>query len=172
MISDEDLRKMLRDFIKVPVTVFAAIVKAVDLDKYVIDVEPIGQTEMLDVRLKAGIDDIKDGIVEIPKVGSSVLIGLIGNDKNTAFVVKCSEVEEIIINNGDLGGIPISEKVMDNLKAIKDYVQAMKSAIENGLTSVGAGTAASGSAGSAAFTSAMAGQTITFDDIENDKIKQ
>lgn len=167
----EDLRKELKAFMKPLVSIFPAEVVSVNLDEYSIDVKPIEGAEILDVRLKAGIDEVKEGMVEIPKVGSFVLIALIGNDKNTAVVLKTSEVEETLINGGEKGGIPINSIILENMNQIKDYLTALKAAVESGLTAVGVGAAANGPAGSAVFTNAMAGQDINYEDMEDTKIK-
>lgn len=135
--SDEDLRQMLKQLVAPPVQVLVADVTAVNLNEYSIDVKPIGRAEVLDVRLKAGLDGIKQGIVEIPKNGSKVLIGLIGNDKNTAFLIKTSEVDEVLMNvesfkmnGGNLGGLIKIEELVDRLNKIEDklndFIQAVK----------------------------------------------
>jgi hypothetical protein len=168
--SYEDLRQQLKELTKAPIMVFPATVNTVNTDNYTIDVTPIGGTDVYDVRLKAGIDSIKDGIVEIPTQGSTVLIGLIGNDKKTAFVVKASQVDQTIINGGNNGGIPVSSKIQVNLDQINDYLIALKDAVHAGLNAVGEGSAASGSAASAAFDLAMTGQSIDFENMEDTKI--
>lgn len=79
----------------IPVQVVLCKVKSVDKDKCIIDAEPVGGTaDMLEVRLKAIITDSNTGIILFPKKDTMVLVGLIGNNINQAFVVMMNEVEE------------------------------------------------------------------------------
>jgi hypothetical protein len=172
MYTDEDIRKMLIELTKSPIAMFVAKVTEVDMDNYKIDIQPSGRASVLDVRLKAAIDSVKDGMVEIPVVGSTVLCGIINNDKDSCFVIKYSQVEKVNFYGGEQKGIPLHDKVESNLNAIKDYLSDLQTAIETGLQSVGESTAASGSAGKAAFQGAMAGKSITIENMENEKVIQ
>ena len=69
---------------------------------------------------------------------------------------------------GSIYGI---EFVYDFSGPLKDYCEALKSAIATGLTSVGASTAASGEAGAQAFNGEMIGKTISFSDMEDKNVK-
>lgn len=129
-----------------------------------------------DVRLNCS-SDASHGIVVVPKVGSAVLVTSIADDDN--FVAQFSEIDkitivantEIVINGGSLGGLIKIEELKNNLKSLKDYCEALKSAIATGLTSVGASTAASGEAGAQAFNGEMIGKTISFSDMEDKNVK-
>ncbi len=171
-MTDAELHKMLVDFVQgqVPIQVFIGEVTEVDEENYTVDIKPPGQAELSEVRLKAAIDGEKTGLVEIPEVGSTVLFSIIGNQPDEATIIKCSKVAKIIINNGENGGLLIDEKANNNLKAIKDFIETMKSAISTGFQSVGAGSSANGATGKAAFESALSGQSISFEDMKNDKV--
>lgn len=75
-------------------------------------------------------------------------------------------------NGGTLGGLVILAKLVNNLNSLKSYCETLKSAISTGLNSVGEGGAASGTAAKASFESAMTAQNISFENMENEKIKQ
>lgn len=129
-----------------------------------------------DVRLNCSSDS-SHGIVITPKIGSAVLVTSIADDDN--FVAQFSEIDkitivantEIMINGGSLGGLIKIEELKNNLKSLKDYCEALKSAIATGLTSVGASTEASGEAGAQAFNGEMIGKTISFSDMEDKNVK-
>jgi hypothetical protein len=84
--------KLIRE--QVPMMVVPATVTRVDTAGAVCDVQPLeeGAPELLDVRLRAVDDGKATGFLCWPKLGSVVLVGLIDNDVNTAFVVACSEL--------------------------------------------------------------------------------
>lgn len=172
MYTDEDIRKMLIELTKSPIAMFVAKVTEVDQEAYKIDIQPSGRASVLDVRLKAAIDNVKDGIVEIPVVGSTVLCGIINNDKDSCFVIKCSQVEKVKLYGGEQKGIPLHDKVKDNLVDIKEYAEALKTAVANALNAVGVGSAANGPAAMASFNAEMASQNIVLANMENEKVIQ
>lgn len=168
--TDEEIRNLLKALCASPIQTFTADVTAVNTDKYTIDVKPPGRAPILDIRLKAAVDSVKDGVVEIPEVNSTVIIGILGKDKSTAFVIKTSKVTKTIINNGNNGGLAIVEKILDNLNTIKSFCTDMKTATANGFNAVGIGSAANGPAASASFNGEMAGKVINFTNMENTKV--
>ncbi|MBQ7057472.1 MAG: hypothetical protein IJM84_05950 [Bacteroidaceae bacterium] len=131
--------------------------------------------EIADVRLNCHITE-NEGIVVTPKVNSFVLVTNI--DGRQHFVSQCSEVEkitidcngDIVINGGDNKGIVKIQELKDNLDSLKSYIEAMNTAISTGFSSVGESSAASGTAGKSAYTSAMTGRSINFKDMEDTKV--
>ena len=105
MNRESEIRDKLRDLSRAPVQVLPALVTAVDEENLSMDVAPFEGAEILDVRLKAGIDGIDHGVIEIPALDSTVLIGLIGNDEEEAYLVKTSAVTKIIVNGSDQGEV-------------------------------------------------------------------
>ena len=79
--------------------------------------------------------------------------------------------DEIAFNGGNNNGLAKVGVIKDNLDAIKNYLTAMNTAISTGLSGVGAGMSAAGSAGAGAYQTAMTGQNIVFQDMENTKVK-
>jgi hypothetical protein len=92
-----DFRAMIQQIVResLPVQVLAGTVKELNRGAACIDVQPLDDSAplLLDVRLRAVDDDKVSGFIQWPVLGSVVLVGLIGNDLNTAFVVAASEVE-------------------------------------------------------------------------------
>ena len=123
--NQNEIRAKMKAAFKGSVQTFAAIVLAVDEATMTIDVEPIGQAVINDVRIKAAIDEVTDGIVEFPKVDSSVLIGLIGNDENEAVLLKCSEVEKVVLFGGLNGGLINIQTLIEQLGKTNELITSI-----------------------------------------------
>ena len=108
MSKEEEIRKKLRELATVPVQVFPAKVIAINREDLTIDVEPIGRAEIPDVRIRAGIEGITQGVIEIPARDSMVLVGLIGNDPDEAYLVKATHVREVILTTQVEGQIRVT----------------------------------------------------------------
>lgn len=168
-MTDAEVRSLLKGFFKIPDQVFPAEVLSVDLNTHTIKVKPVGRAEIPDVRLKAGEESENTGIVEVPEVNSSVLVGLIGNDKNTAYVVKCSKVSSVIINGGDLGGLIKIEELKSELDKYNQLLEAFLNALSTPVSEPGNGAP---SAFQAALNSALSSKQLPdFAQIEDDKVK-
>ncbi len=141
--------------------------------------------ELDEVRLTAVNDGADGKLLLTPKEGSMVLLTDLsgGNLRDLAVIVYTNiekieatfeqiaiEADSIELNGGDNGGLVNIESLKNNLDTLKNYVEALKSAIGTGLNGVGASTAASGASGKTAFETAMAGQNINFEDMEDTKI--
>lgn len=89
-----EFHQVLSDFFKSrqSIAVFPAIVKAVDETYLTCDVEDFDGHQLYDIRLRAAIDGDKHGVVAIPVIESSVLVGNIGNSPGEFFVVSFSKV--------------------------------------------------------------------------------
>lgn len=100
--------------------------------------------ELQDVMYSATADN-KNGFILIPKENTNVLIGTIGGDENSLYIVAMDEVERVklvmdtttlvmdkegtIFNGGGNGGLLISEKVAAAINAIKQDINLLKQAI-------------------------------------------
>ena len=74
-----------------------AIVNVVDKDNNTCDITtPKGQ--QLTVRLRALLDGSENGVIVYPALNSQVIISLIENNRDTAYVSQYGEVEEMVIN--------------------------------------------------------------------------
>ncbi|HMI04275.1 MAG TPA: hypothetical protein VK541_17435 [Pedobacter sp.] len=61
-----------------------------------------GQPELLDVRFHATEDTPGSRIVEIPADQSSVIYAIIDNQETEAMIIKCSEIEKVMMKVGEL----------------------------------------------------------------------
>lgn len=127
--------------------------------------------ELTDVRLRAVVNDEQSGILVTPTVGSFVMITDLSNgDKRDWAVVMYSQIDKIEINSGKNGGLINIEDLKNNLDQLKNYVEALNTAVSTGLSAIGESTAASGTAGKTAYTTAMTGKSINFQNMEDTKI--
>lgn len=112
-----ELQEAFKELIKIPEMTFIATVKSVDKQEKTVVVES-EDLEYLDVRLTSVIND-SNKVVVYPKAGTTVLVGLIGNDENTLFVCAVSEVEGVEGVIGDLtfeidtSGVRLTRKEVD-----------------------------------------------------------
>jgi hypothetical protein len=127
----ELIQTLMKDQIKTQVLVGKII--NVDESKMICDIDLQNAPDMLDVRLRAVIDKVEKGILIIPKKGSYVLVGLIDNKKESAFICKYSEVEKVKILCDDIklggdgfGGLVKSEKVASEINDLKSDMNTLK----------------------------------------------
>jgi len=164
------LVRAMKELFKAPLTVQIATVTAVDETALTCDVQLLENDtiEISDVRLKAAIDNGTDGLVQIPTVGSTVLVGMIGNDDNTQFVIAFSAVTKVVMFGGTNGGLINIQTLITELNKTNALVNAIKNSLAN-WTPVG------GDGGAALKTYAgiqMAGKaTGDFSSMEDVKVK-
>lgn len=134
-----------------------------------------------DVLLNITDGNVK-GVIPIPEDDTDVWLGWIDGEICVLRVGVVKKViidapqilvtcEDVQINGGNNGGLPILQQVLDNLNQLKKYVEAMNTAVGSGLSAVGAGASANGATGKTAFETAMATQVINFKEMENSKVK-
>jgi hypothetical protein len=118
-----DFRAMIQQIVReqLPVMVLPATVLSVNKAEAIIDAQPLERDapELFDVRLRAVDDDTATGLIAWPVVGSVVLIGLIGNDINTAFVVAASEVESFTISSAQESLLTVLQDLIAEIKAMR-----------------------------------------------------
>lgn len=166
--EEEKLIERLRALGKVPMIIEPATVKSVDAEKLTCVVELSDETEISDVRLKAAIDNVKDGLVQIPVVGSTVLVGSIGNKVGVRAVIMFSQVSEVLINNGDNGGLINIQTLITELNKTNEVVNAIKDSLLNWTPVPNDG----GSALQVYANTQLAGKaTGEFDNMEDTKVK-
>lgn len=78
----------------------------------------IGDAEIGGVRLRASLTGRDRQILTVPKVGSSVTLGCLTADLNNLVVLQVDEVEKIIINGGELGGLIKIQELTDKINAL------------------------------------------------------
>ena len=184
-MTDQEIRDKLAEFTSQPIQVISATVTAVDETKQTVDVEPPSQAEIPAVRLKAAIDSTEDGIYLVPEQGSTVLIGIIANDPDTAFVLKASTITKIkfkiegqtlevtsngfVINGGNLDGITKIAQVVSKLNALENDINSLKSAFSSWVVVANDGGAALKTAASSWYGSTLANTTKS--DLEDENVK-
>jgi hypothetical protein len=166
--EQEDLIRKLRELAKCPVIIEVGTVKEVDEEELTCAVEPADGPEVFDVRLKAAIDGVTDGLVQIPTVGSTVLMALIGNDENTRVILAFSEVEKVVMFNGENDGLVKINDLVTKLNALEnkvnDIVSKFNIHVHTGVTTGG---------GSSGTTPTTVSGTLTEtqkSDLENTKV--
>lgn len=138
MESLEEIRKLLKDFTAGEIQVFPAEVLSVSQETCM--VKPADAPE-LKARLKSAIDQKSSFHVLYPKVGSTVLIGLILNDPDTAFVVSFGELEAMecrigdhslyldkdghVFNGGENGGLIVHSQLLNEYNKTKQAVDSI-----------------------------------------------
>ena len=155
--------------------IFTAKVLSTDGDTCCVDIDGL---VVSDVRLRAVVNGEESGILVTPKTDSFVTVADLSDNLTRLVVVGFSEVEKIevnaddkiVFNGGGNHGLVNIEELKNNLNTLKTYVETMKTAVSEGLTSIGAGPSANGVTGRTAFETAMASQSIHFDDMEDTKI--
>ena len=126
--QDERLRKALKDFHRPAFSTIAAEVLEVDLAELTVDVLPLdGGAEIFGVRLRAAIDEDRNGLVVVPTKGSTVLVSAINDNWNSAYVAMVSTVQKMILSTEQ-------ESLHTLLKDIVAEVRALKFATNTGPT--------------------------------------
>jgi hypothetical protein len=166
------------------------VVKFVNKGNATIVAEQEDSPETFDIRLRASIDDNILGVVVYPKVGSTVLVDYIINDRTNAYVTKMSEIDgalitigsafkcdlkpngDLVLNDGNNGAMVKIQALEAKINTINANFQALVAAAQAGqLATVGAAPA-DGAAGFAAFVTGLdTVQTINSSGLNNDKIK-
>jgi len=100
----------------------------------------IDNLEVFDIRLRSVIDSQDKGVLVVPKLGSYVLVGLIDNKIESAFVCGFGEVDKVRImcddiefNGGEFGGLVKSQEVANEVNELKDEINALKNIINTWL---------------------------------------
>ena len=139
--TEGDIRRELEQALKGRPDTIMGRVKKVDADGLTCDIDNDGVV-IYGVRLQC-VTDGATGFVVYPAVGAQALCLRI-EETDTYVVVNTSEIDQIIINGGQNGGLL-------NISSLENYLDQLNTAIAAALTAVGASTAASGPTGAAKF---------------------
>ena len=130
MSMKDAIQRMVNEQIKVQVLV--GTVKSVDETKMVCDVDLTNAPDLLDVRLRSIIDENDKGVLIVPKKDSHVLVGIIDNRIESAFVLSFSEVEkirlitdEIELSGNDFGGLIKIEELVSKINRLEDKLNSL-----------------------------------------------
>lgn len=83
------------------------------------------------VQLRAVVNGEESGILITPKTGSYVTVADLSGNLTRIVVVGFSEVEEIKINGGQLGGLVKIEKLVDRLNYIENKIGDLMNVFNN-----------------------------------------
>ena len=139
--TEADIRRELEQALKGRPDTIMGRVKKVDANGLTCDIDNDGVV-IYGVRLQC-VTDGATGFVVYPAVGAQALCLRI-EETDTYVVVNTSEIDQIIINGGQNGGLL-------NISSLENYLDQLNTAIAAALTAVGASTAASGPTGAAKF---------------------
>lgn len=182
MAGAEQVRNSIRNIAAQSIQTRVCKVLEVDAVKNTCKVDPIDAkgASIPGVRLKA-IIDAKPGIIPIPTVGSTVLVSIINNDPEFAFVSKYSEIdsyqislkggnttlemtaEGITLNGGAYGGLIKIEALVNKINAIEqelsDLTADYKQHTHGFSTATVTGTAPPGTGGGPITAGKVTGET-------------
>jgi len=151
---------------------FLAFVENNYPDNDYIDVKDLSGTIYPDVRKRAAIgtgNDAKKGIIITPVSGSSVIVSRIV-DSDELFIEMFSEVESIVFDGGENGGLTITPKLVQELNKNNELLQAIITVLSG--TTIPEPGSGSPSALQIALKGAITGKQLgDFSEIENTKIK-
>lgn len=104
----DDLTKALNEFVKQRKDAGLVVceVTAIDSENHFIDCTDGDDNEYLDVRLNATPG--QTGLIQVPKIGSSVFIKAIGESENEYIVIHAGEIDRVIVHVEGLTEIEVS----------------------------------------------------------------
>jgi hypothetical protein len=137
-------------------------------EKDYIDVRDLSGVLYPDVRKRAAITGGTAGILITPVVGSSVIVSRI-SESDELFVEMFSEVESVVIDGGEHGGLTITPELKTQLGVMSGRIDGIIAAIKTGVPVAGDG-GASLKATIVAALDAMV-RKEDFSKIENGKIR-
>ena len=145
-----------------------ATVVSVDNTERTCDVTILGETvETTGVKLQANIEGA-EGIYIKPTVGSFVRVGF--ENKEAAFVVSYTEIDEIIINGGKNKGLVKVSELVTKLNNVEKDLNNLRNAINSWIPVPQDGGASLKSVGLVTWLPQTLIET-KISDLENDKIK-
>lgn len=139
----EQLNNAIKNLTKPPVQVVIGIVTSVDLEKETCNVKPLeSDAEYFGVRLKGVVDETGKGLLVVPAVNSTVLLGSIENSENMFYINDYSEIEKFIIevnggakieikeetiifNTGDFGGLVKVQPLIDKINRLESQLNSL-----------------------------------------------
>lgn len=147
MTKEEELIELLKGNILPKENGFKTVIQATveEVGDTTCSVKLIDNDLILEDVLFSATEENELGLVLVPKKGTNALIGLIGDDENSLCLLKMDEIEEvkltvgetklnvsdelIKLNDGNNGGLVVSEEVADDLNSIKSDLNDLKNAI-------------------------------------------
>ena len=186
MAEEEEIRDGLIGLVERQTNVFYPIIctiTSVDLDNKSCDVKPLNENApILDVKI---MTDPDKGMFLVPKVGSNVAVSML--DKDNAFIVMFSELEEILIevgdqsieikdgsivfNGGNFNGLVKVAELVQKLNKIENDLNTLKQIFSTGWVPVPNDGGAALKVAAATWSGALITPITTQTDLENTVIK-
>lgn len=123
---------------------------AVNVRDTLCDVEREGAPTIYDVRLNAIDDDLQSFVTVVPKEKSNVLVAVIECLKTEAVVVRCSEVQKVLLkigantvvmdddgfvfNDGKIAGLAKLPKLIEWMQKVYSDLQNVKTLLSTSIT--------------------------------------
>ena len=130
MNKEDKILKQLKALGKGNEETFPAIVENNYPDKDVVDVRDLSGTLYTDVRKRSAVGSPDKGILITPGQNSSVLVSRIGRS-DELFIEMFSEVESVVFDNGENGGLTITPELKKQLDKVTARIDAIYNAIRN-----------------------------------------
>lgn len=124
--EDRTLTELVRILAKTGEQVFSEVgtVKEINEEERTCTVVPSnGNAEILDVNLQANIN-LKNGIVMFPVIDSEVMVTFLSEEN--AYISLYSDIDRIVINNGENGGLINIVDLVDKLNTVEDDLNNLK----------------------------------------------
>ena len=99
----------------------------------------IGDAEIEGVRLRASLTGRDRQILTVPKVGSCVTLGCLTADLNNLVILQVDEVEKIIVNGGELGGLIKIQELTDKINTLVEAFNSHTHLLPAGAVKTSAG---------------------------------
>lgn len=150
-------------------------VDSVNTDKLTCECTPLdGRAQISEVRLQAD-QEMTSGLQIIPEVGSNVLVSWL--NKNVAFVSQFSDIksvtlkvaDEIIINGESHNGLVKVSELVDDLNAIKQDINSLKTAFSTWVPVTQDGGTALKTAAASWYSQQL--QQSSVNNLQNNKVK-
>ncbi|SBV95271.1 hypothetical protein KL86DYS2_10879 [uncultured Dysgonomonas sp.] len=172
MTDEQTVREFFNRAGQKTISCFPAIVENNYPDKDYVDVKDLSGTLYPEVRKRAALKDDKAGILITPAAGSSVIVGRI-MESDELFIEMFSEVESIVIDGGEFGGLIKIQELTNKLNALVKSVNSLITNYNGHTHTVSTTGTAAAQSGTAAAPMEQAQRAADFKaaDYENDKIK-
>lgn len=110
------------------ITIWQGIVKSVEGITCTVT---FANQDVSGVRLRASEKENEANILITPKIGTPVIVGSLTGDYNQLVVLKVDQIESIVINGGQLGGLinieALTEKINDLVSTFNSHTHMLES---------------------------------------------
>ncbi len=129
--QDANIADLIRELVKplLHIQAFPAKVKSVNRDKQCCTVTPLHDgPDIFNVRLTATVKAKDSMMLIIPKVDSDVVVAIMSDNPNVCYVAQFSDVEEILLNGDDHGGIGLTKVIAERIARLEKDLEKLAGA--------------------------------------------